>query len=36
MLVDKGLDREVLEPQWDELPAWVKDALGPEIRAQRS
>ncbi len=34
--VDKGLDREALEPRWNELPAWVKDALGPEIRAQHS
>jgi hypothetical protein len=36
MLVDHGLDRVALERHWSELPAWVKDALGPEIRAQRS
>jgi hypothetical protein len=36
MLIDKGLDQKALEPLWEELPAWVKDALGPEIRAQRS
>ncbi len=32
-LVDRGVDQASLEPQWSELPAWVRDALGPEIRA---
>lgn len=35
MLVDRGVDREVLAPRWDELPSWVKDAIGPELRAAK-
>lgn len=31
-LVDNGLDKAQLEKLWDELPAWVRDALGPERR----
>ncbi len=32
-LVDRGVDQANLEPKWAELPAWVRDALGPELRA---
>jgi hypothetical protein len=32
-LVDRGVDKANLEPKWAELPAWVRDALGPAIRA---
>lgn len=33
MLVDLGIDRADLEARQADLPAWVKDALGPELRA---
>mgnify|MGYP007086742355 CR=1 FL=1 len=33
--VDNGVDREQLGAKWAALPAWVRDALGPQIRAQR-
>lgn len=33
MLVDRGVDRAALDPRWDDLPDWVKDAIGPELRA---
>lgn len=36
MLVDRGIDRDDVERRWNDLPTWVKDALGPEIRAARS
>lgn len=35
MLVDNGIDRADVEARWNDLPTWVKDALGPEIRAAR-
>ena len=33
MLVDLGIDRADLEARKADLPAWVKDALGPQLRA---
>jgi hypothetical protein len=36
MLVDRGVDRAELEPRWDDLPDWVKDAIGPELRAAKA
>jgi hypothetical protein len=33
MLVDRGVDRAALEPRWEELPDWVKRAIGPGLRA---
>lgn len=35
MLVDRGVDRAEIGPRWNDLPPWVKDALGPEIRGER-
>lgn len=32
-LLDFGIDRDHLDPPWEALPAWVKDAAGPEVRA---
>lgn len=31
--VDHGVAKNELDPPWDELPPWVKDAIGPELRA---
>jgi hypothetical protein len=35
-LEDRGVDHDSLNPPWEELPAWVRDALGPERRAAAS
>lgn len=35
-LLDEGVDRSNLDAPWESLPAWVKDAAGPEVRAAAS
>ena len=35
-VVDGGVERARLGESWGALPAWVRDALGPEMRAQRA
>ena len=35
-LIDRGVDKDQIEPSWEDLPAWVREATGPEQRSAPS